>query len=54
MTGTQAPTAPVELSGLAPERPRPSAVGQLRSLSRAMLRSFFRDRTSLFFTFPFH
>ena len=53
MTGTQAPTAPVELSGPAPERPRSSPVGQLRSLSRAMLRSFFRDKTSLFFTFLF-
>lgn len=33
--------------------PGPSALGQLRSLSRAMLRGFFRDRTSLFFTFFF-
>ena len=31
----------------------PSALGQLRTLSRAMLRGFFRDRTSLFFTFFF-
>ena len=39
--------------GPASARPRPSAAGQLRSLSRAMLRTFFRDRTSLFFTFLF-
>jgi len=54
MTGTQARLAPAEVAGRMPERPRPAAAGQLGSLSRAMLRSFFRDRTSLFFTFPFH
>jgi ABC-2 type transport system permease protein len=32
---------------------QPSAMMQLRSLSRAMLRGFFRDRASLFFTFFF-
>lgn len=53
MTGIQAPAAPAKLGGPAPERPRPSAAGQLRSLSRAMLRSFFRDKTALFFTFLF-
>jgi ABC-2 type transport system permease protein len=36
-----------------PTAAQPSVAGQLRSLSRAMLRSFFRDKTSLFFTFLF-
>ena len=53
MTDTQAPLAPAEVAGRMPERPRPAAAGQLGSLSRAMLRSSFRDKTSLFFTFPF-
>lgn len=53
MTGTQAPTAPADLRGPAPERARPSTSGQLGSLSRAMLRGFSRDKTSLFFTFLF-
>ncbi|MCZ2860863.1 ABC transporter permease [Blastococcus sp. VKM Ac-2987] len=39
--------------GTRPAGPRPSTSGQLRSLSRAMLRSFFRDRTSLLFAFLF-
>jgi ABC-2 type transport system permease protein len=46
-----AATAPGGRTGAA--RSHPSALGQLRSLSRAMLRGFFRDRTSLFFTFFF-
>ncbi|MEU2349893.1 ABC transporter permease [Modestobacter sp. NPDC049651] len=51
MTTTDAPRTAAP--GLTPGAVRPTATGQLRSLSRAMLRSFFRDRASLFFTFFF-
>ncbi|MFP5345594.1 MAG: ABC transporter permease [Actinomycetes bacterium] len=52
-TSTRAVSARRTPAGRGAVEVRPSAVGQLRSLSRAMLRGFFRDRTSLFFTFLF-
>lgn len=50
-TGTQAPARPDPSARREPLRP--GAVGQFTALSRAMLRGFFRDRTTLFFTFFF-
>jgi ABC-2 type transport system permease protein len=54
MSTTSTTSAPAPAGGRGTSMvPQPSAARQLRTLSRAMLRGFFRDRTSLFFTFLF-
>ena len=54
-TTTTTPTAPTRPAGCGPadRPPRPSPWNQLLTLARALLRSFFRDRTTLLFTFAF-
>jgi len=53
MTTTTATTAPTTTPPAPRESRRPTAARQLRALSGAILRTFVRDKTSLFFTFLF-
>ena len=52
-TTTTTPTAQPVGWGRRTGAPRPSPWNQLLTLARALLRSFFRDRTTLLFTFAF-